>query len=777
MQRKIFSGLLGIVSFLFAANFASASQIPAGYVLVPAETFFSQNIELTVSPAAEISISKSSVRVNDEISYVGESSSVIITTLRDERGNPISGQKVNLISSRQTDTIKTSRAATNKNGEAIFQVIASEEGVSSFTAVTENQTLAERPRVVFLQQTGGIGGNLLSADVAVLETPTLDPVVPDPAVVSIITTDLNQIAVDFPERVAVDIPADITINIQDEDGNLLDNFDGTISFKSTDSLAILPRDYTFTELDRSSHTFANAVTFATAGNQTIDIFGDTSVAEKQFPVKVLGNVAALEAPVITNPSSGALLNDTVSFFGFAEANSNLAVFVDGQFSAKGESDTTGRFFIDVDLLDGQHEISVAILNTDNSVGAISETISVDVDQTPPMIEEITVSPGNKVGTGTLLTVSVKSEVGLENAQFTVNNNFVKLKEDEEVGGIYSGEITAPTPGTYLIGVELVDAHGNTGGHPEATSLLVETAVTIEEIETVPQDGRINLRWNPPANNAEVLNYEIFYGTDSENLKQKFTTPDNRTTWYVDDLNNNTNYFFQVVSLNLLGEQNGGSRTINATPVAILTTTSCDGKILLNWQADENEQVTGYRLDYGVASGNYAESRVLSGGTASKAWEVRDLVNEANYFFALRGIDDFGEIVANIGEEVSATPHAGKNCAVTDETIQLQQYKDSDGNTVLLWDPVMGADGYRVYAGTQPNLFDLPAIEINSTSFRPEGLSVNHDYFFAVSAVFAGDHGAATLSNVAKVEVGPAEILLISLLVALVGSFVLHRKNT
>ncbi len=230
MKTKIFNGLLGCIAFILALNNAGASQIPEGYVLlVPADTFFEGNFAIPATPTATISTTKSSLRVNDEIGYVGEDYSLVTATLRDEAGNPIGETNVNLISSRETDAVKSYEGKTNSNGEIVFQVQASEEGVSAFTAIVDSQTLVERPRIVFLKNAGGVGGSLLRADV--VETSEGEFIENSAA------TDTNRIDVDFPTSVDVDMPTDITITIVDENGIPVEDFRGTISFSSSDELA------------------------------------------------------------------------------------------------------------------------------------------------------------------------------------------------------------------------------------------------------------------------------------------------------------------------------------------------------------------------------------------------------------------------------------------------------------------------------------------------------------------------------------------------------------
>ena len=425
MSKKILTGILGVASFMLMLKPTTANQIPTGYVLVPAEAFFEQNVSLaSPNKVVEISTTNSSLRANDEISYVGENYSTITATLRDETGNPVENEVVNLVSSRVTDAIKNLQAATNTNGEAAFRILANEEGVSTFTAVVKNQTILERPRVVFLKKSGGIGGEFLAADVLEEDEDELLESL-------IVATVTNQIEATFLDQVVVNSPTDITIEIKDSDGEIVENFDGEISFESSDSLAILPRDYTFTELDRGNHTFANAITFITSGNQTVKVLGNTSVTPKEFSVNVVGSTEALDTPIITNPASGTLLNKTVTLLGLTSVNSNLVVFSNGQFVAEGESDVDGNFLIKVDLPDGQHEITIAILNSDNSINATSEAINIEIDGTLPTIDKITLSPGNKVIADSRVMIGMESETGLDYAQLIVDQKSVELEESEE----------------------------------------------------------------------------------------------------------------------------------------------------------------------------------------------------------------------------------------------------------------------------------------------------------------------------------------------------------
>ena len=62
-----------------------------------------------------------------------------------------------------------------------------------------------------------------------------------------------------------------TVTAYDLYDNLKTDYAGTIAFSSSDSLATLPADYTFTAVDLGVHTFFDGVAFGTAGTQTVTV--------------------------------------------------------------------------------------------------------------------------------------------------------------------------------------------------------------------------------------------------------------------------------------------------------------------------------------------------------------------------------------------------------------------------------------------------------------------------------------------------------------------------
>jgi hypothetical protein len=71
----------------------------------------------------------------------------------------------------------------------------------------------------------------------------------------------------FPSPTTAGAAGTITVTAKDNNGNVVAGYTGTVHFKSSDSQAVLPADYTFTAADAGVHTFN--VTLKTAGSQSL----------------------------------------------------------------------------------------------------------------------------------------------------------------------------------------------------------------------------------------------------------------------------------------------------------------------------------------------------------------------------------------------------------------------------------------------------------------------------------------------------------------------------
>jgi sugar lactone lactonase YvrE len=92
-----------------------------------------------------------------------------------------------------------------------------------------------------------------------------------------------------PANVPPGTPFDITVTALDPYGNTAVNYQGTVTFSTsdTDSGIVLPADYTFTVADAGVHTFTGGVTLITSGAQTITATDTASGMTRTVTVTVV----------------------------------------------------------------------------------------------------------------------------------------------------------------------------------------------------------------------------------------------------------------------------------------------------------------------------------------------------------------------------------------------------------------------------------------------------------------------------------------------------------
>jgi probable HAF family extracellular repeat protein len=80
-----------------------------------------------------------------------------------------------------------------------------------------------------------------------------------------------QFVVTAPSQTTSGVPFDVTVTAVDPYGNTDTNYQGTVTFSTTDPDpgVVLPADYTFTAADRGTHTFSGGFTLVTPGDQTL----------------------------------------------------------------------------------------------------------------------------------------------------------------------------------------------------------------------------------------------------------------------------------------------------------------------------------------------------------------------------------------------------------------------------------------------------------------------------------------------------------------------------
>jgi sugar lactone lactonase YvrE len=96
----------------------------------------------------------------------------------------------------------------------------------------------------------------------------------DPTTLAYVPPPRSRFLITAPSTAVSGTPFDVTVTALDPTGNIDTNYQGTVTFATTDTGqgVMLPGDYTFTTgegADNGVHTFSGAVTIVTVGNQTL----------------------------------------------------------------------------------------------------------------------------------------------------------------------------------------------------------------------------------------------------------------------------------------------------------------------------------------------------------------------------------------------------------------------------------------------------------------------------------------------------------------------------
>jgi hypothetical protein len=180
----------------------------------------------------------------------------------------------------------------------------------------------------------------------------------------------------------------VTVTADDLNGNPLTTYRGTVHFTSTDALASLPADYTFTAADAGVHTFS--VTLLSSYNRTIVVtdtsdatirgFAPVSVTNPPLSITSLSTTTAVEGsaafPLAVNgsgliPSSVVTWNDTALATTFVSQTQLIATVPASDLAEEG----TANVSVSNPAPGGGTTGSVAFTVTDANLTATGTSVS------------------------------------------------------------------------------------------------------------------------------------------------------------------------------------------------------------------------------------------------------------------------------------------------------------------------------------------------------------------------------------------------------------------
>ncbi len=664
----------------------------------------------TVYPDATSPVHSSLTAIRDAAAANGREAAQVRARLVDRHGNEIPNHLITLISSRTEDKVEAIGSGfTNQNGEVVFEVRSQSDGVSTLSAYDKNTgvTLDARAKVVFFKQNGPpfAGGNL-----NIYQANSFFP--GDDAGDN--TYDkIDHFNIEIADEAQFGVPTDITITAADKNDKTVRDYNRTIIIQATDDLATLPNGgtYQFSDFDEGKKVFTKGLTFSETGTHTITVFDFDGTAvspniKGEATVKVVeecvgegcGEPIETTPPPTSTPSNadleikipatGSKLGDSsITIFGSGSPNSDINLYLDDVVIQDGNEQPVivpinGKGDFDYQLKnisDGSHSIYVQEVEGDQ---AVSQTVTFEVDATPPDPADVSIYPEGEVEKGATVRVTAFAEPNLKSVtiRFGSAGEATELFPSRDEPNKYSMSVKAPeTPGEYILNVELLDELENMTQHPAQASLVVKADSILaapSNVTATAGTNTVTLSWLPPPGQG-ITAYRVYSGTNQlivDTVAAEVVAPANSAI--ISGLQNGQLYYFTVSAVGQGNIESARSLPVSATPIeqtplatpTIFTPTPTpfiapleaksvvaiprDGSVELQWDAP-TQPASYFDIQFGISSGVYSERFSVSGRQRSAI--IPDLINNIPYYFTVVPLDQYGVPTGEEYTEVRKTP--------------------------------------------------------------------------------------------------------------------------
>lgn len=567
-----------------------ADVVVDGYHTTKAGTYFAyaSSGSLTTSQtsfmvfAGEIDENKSEVELSRAVVVAdGQDMSTISIVMKDAYGNPVEGKALKLIPSRKNVTITPSVAVSNKNGETSFIVKTDQPGLISFTVMdtTADLYLENRPEISFVRQ----GEYLADAggDSVIKIANAAGPLA-------------GFEITDVPASIKPSENVTFKVKAVDASKEVVQDYTGTIRFSAegADSSGVaLPANYKFLAEDLGQHQFNLGLSFAKAGNYKISVNDLTDKFKKgEINVTVSSGTSttttgsSADKPQITAPAAGTYSQSEQTITGTAKPSSSVKIMDNSAELATVPVGPTGKFSYQTPALaEGKHSIYIVNIDTISlEVISNSDPVEINIDTTPPALEDIVLDPSEGIKPGDVINIKVYSEKNLSQVALLFNYDIIQLNASLDDASVYVGTVQAPAdPGEYKLGVLVADELNNEKTYEDQATVKVvaggegsiDKNPDLGPVETVPDktpvepsgevkpaagapstvsgliaygsDKKVTLVWDAATDDKKVQNYKVYYGQSLQTMTQVALTKDASTTWYIPNLENGKEYFFAV----------------------------------------------------------------------------------------------------------------------------------------------------------------------------------------------------------------------------------------
>ena len=282
----------------------------------------------------------------------------------------------------------------------------------------------------------------------------------------------------------------------------------------------------------------------------------------------------------------------------------------------------------------------------------------------------------------------------------------------------------------------------------------EINITIPVIDRTPpqapvilssnvEDSSVKLVWQIQTD-PDLAGYTVHYGLSSGNYPEQRNVG-KQYEYATPQLEQGLTYFFTLSAIDTAGNRSAFSNEVKVS-IPIIDDTApatpditdyarVDDKVRIEWNANTETDLVGYRVYYGNASKNY--NQIIEIGVAT-TYTTPVLTEGLTYFFAISAYDT-ADNESEFTDEFSVTiPIKDTTPPMTPEIVTFQR---DDDRVSLIWtlnnEPDL--DGFRVSYGTQSNNYhstiDLGVVNTYTTS----NLAPGSTYYFVVASFDTADN--------------------------------------
>lgn len=399
---------------------------------------------------------------------------------------------------------------------------------------------------------------------------------------------------EFPTTINLLEPVSFTLRALDDNLELFPGYSGTVKFEVIgDPNATLPTNYQFELSDGGEHLFADSLVFTQSGSHKFVITDvDDESIRAEFDVLVLESQTEFESPVeivVNEPVNNSISQTSqISFKGSTGVGLDIQLFENDVLLETFTADSDGNFdFMSPALSDGDYKFNLVVNNVK------SDDINVKINTGTVSLDSFDLSKDELISSE-IFDVSASVSAELTSASIVISGLKTPLLID---GKDISGQVAAPLlPGEYellliltdefgvssnfkidkkitvsesdnsVIGDDDLDVPNDVFESPSNEVILdpnLPTPNAVTGLTAIVSDKMVTLKFNHSSDDTGIAFYEIRYGESIDNLNLFVETKGPINEWFIPELDNDVEYFFQVFAVDLDGNTGEGSDIISA----------------------------------------------------------------------------------------------------------------------------------------------------------------------------------------------------------------------